>query len=174
VAIDQSKAFDKIDHDFMTLSYKFFGFGDNFINMMDTVGQNRRACIILDDGALSNYFSLDTGRPQGEILSPDQYNIGQQICLFKIELCPEIASIFNHFLRPRFAFEIGCNKLDSNKYFINESEGETSKAECFADDNNIITLRESKSIDTLFEILQKFGDLSGLYCNFKKKKTFLI
>ena len=37
---------------FMKECYKFFGFGDNFINMLETVGKNHTASIILDDGTV--------------------------------------------------------------------------------------------------------------------------
>jgi hypothetical protein len=46
----------------MTEVYKFFGFGDNFINIMDTIGTNRKASIIFDDGSISPEFDLETGR----------------------------------------------------------------------------------------------------------------
>jgi len=172
LSIDQSKAFDKIDHNFMTLCYEFFGFGNEFISMLDTVGTNRRACLIWDGGDLSEFFSLDTGRPQGEVLSPDQYNIGQQIALFKIELTPELIPVFQNFLGPERLLEIPNNRLECNKNFINESAKETNKCECFADDNNVIIKRSVAGIDKTFEILDDFGILSGLYCN--KLKSFLI
>jgi hypothetical protein len=38
---------------------------------------------------------LGSGFPQGNGPSPNQFNICEQILLFKIELCPEIRSIFN-------------------------------------------------------------------------------
>jgi len=125
LAIDQSKAFDKIDHDFMTLCYEFFGFGENFVSMLNCLGTNRRACLIWDEGDLSEFFSLDTGRPQGCILSPDQYNIGQQIALFKIELCPELRSVFLNFMGPETPLAIASTGHEANKNFILESAKET-------------------------------------------------
>jgi hypothetical protein len=103
-----AKAFDTLSHDFLFKTYKFFNFGPTFINMLQTVGKSRKACIILDDGKLSKNFDLDSGRPQGEILSPIQYNICNQILLFRIELDPTIKSIFNQVLGPKAPFPIEC------------------------------------------------------------------
>jgi hypothetical protein len=49
-----------------------------------------------EDGTISESFDLGTGRPQGDGPSPLQYNMGEQIVLLKIELDPEIASVFQH------------------------------------------------------------------------------
>ena len=70
LSIDYAKAFDTLSINFMKECYKFFGFGDNFINMLVTVGNMRTASIILDDGSYSKQFNLECGRPQGENLSP--------------------------------------------------------------------------------------------------------
>ena len=94
VAIDMAKAFDTLSHGFLSECYKFFGLGDYFINMIETVGRNRTTSIILDSGELSPAFNLETGRPQGEILSPNTYNIPNQILLFRIELDKNVASVF--------------------------------------------------------------------------------
>ena len=64
--------------------------------MLETVGNNRNASIIFDSGKMSDPIKLETGRPQGENLSPNQYNIGQQIVLFRIELDTNLTSVFQH------------------------------------------------------------------------------
>jgi hypothetical protein len=83
LSIDQSRAFDTISHKYMSEVYRFFGFGDEFINIMDTIGTGRTASIIYDDGSLSPEFDLETGRPQGDGPSPLQYNMGEEIVLLK-------------------------------------------------------------------------------------------
>ena len=103
LALDQSKAFDSIQHRYLRDTYKFFGFGDQFINTLTTITEGRNAFITYDDGTFSENFALEVGAPQGNPPSPVQYNIGEQILLFKIELDPRIASVFNHFLAPRGA-----------------------------------------------------------------------
>jgi hypothetical protein len=93
VAIDQAKAFDTISNRYMLEVYKFFGFQENMINLLTVLGSNRTATISFDDGSFSPEFNLERGRTQGNGPSPCEYNFGQQILLFKIELCPEVASV---------------------------------------------------------------------------------
>ena len=134
LSINYSKAFDTLSIKFLTECYTFLGFGPNFTNMLETVGRNRKASIILDDGQLSRQINLESGRPQGENLSLGQYNIGNQIILFRIELDPGVASVFQHFLAPRYSFPIVQNTSKINAKFANESNRETDKVEGFADD----------------------------------------
>jgi hypothetical protein len=101
VSIDQAKAFDTISNSFMLQAYKFFGFGPNMIKMLTVLGSGRSACIIFGGGQLSHPFPLERGRTQGNGPSPCEYNIGQQILLFKLEFCSEIQGIFNHMRVPR-------------------------------------------------------------------------
>jgi len=64
LSIDQSRAFDTISHKYMTEVFCFFGFGVNFIQILNTIGTNRSAAIIFEDGTLSRNFNLETGRTQ--------------------------------------------------------------------------------------------------------------
>ncbi len=58
VSVDQSRAFDTISHKYMAEVYKCFGFGKQFINMMDTLRNNRNASIIFEDGTVSEILIL--------------------------------------------------------------------------------------------------------------------
>jgi hypothetical protein len=99
LSIDTAKAFDTVSHRYMHLVYSFFGFGPKFIKLMETLGNNRTACIAFDDGSHSAEITLECGRAQGNTSSPVEYNMAQQIVLFKIELCPEVQSVYqNHFI----------------------------------------------------------------------------
>ena len=46
ITIDMAKAFDTLSHGFLSECFRFFGFGDYFINMIEAVGKNRTASII--------------------------------------------------------------------------------------------------------------------------------
>jgi hypothetical protein len=133
VSVDQSRAFDTISHKYMSEVYKFFGFGEQFVNMMDTLGNNRNALIIFEDGTISENFGLDTGRPQGDGPSPLQYNMGEEILLLKIELDPLVASVFQPALAPRFAMDLVPDPrrkgldADYNDHLCQESNRETHK-----------------------------------------------
>jgi hypothetical protein len=182
ISIDQAKAFDSINHKFMNEVYKFFGIGPNFRNMMATLCNNRTACLIYDDGSYSKNFPLEQGRPQGNGPSPLEYNMGQQILLFKIELDPKIQSVYTHFTvpRPEPAFlgidpaNVGDNPYRSInlRRFRNESRRETDKADGFADDCTITTVMEHSSLNRVKEFLISFGSISGLKCNMDK--TFIM
>jgi Reverse transcriptase (RNA-dependent DNA polymerase) len=101
LALDQEKAFDSVDHDFMTETYKFFGMGPNFIKMLNVLTTGRNASLMWDDGTQSDCFDLEGGNAQGNAPSPKQFNFGQQILLFKIEFSPALINIFMpRILRP--------------------------------------------------------------------------
>jgi exonuclease III len=174
VSIDMSKAFDTISHEFLSECYRFFNFGPVFTNMLETVGKNRSACILLDNGGISNSFPLNSGRPQGENLSPIQYNICNQIFLMKIELDPNIKSIVNAVFGPACPFPIPCNDFGYNKLFSEESCRETDKAEGFADDSTALILADQRSISFLEKSLVDFSEISGLSCNFEKSSITFI
>jgi hypothetical protein len=185
LSIDQAKAFDSVSHSYKTQVFKFFGFGPEFIHLLNTLCTNRTACVAFDDGSLSSNFDLDRGDAQGNTPSPILYNIARQIFLFKLELCPEIKTVFVNHLVPRpLAFvEAGVDgeadgeddeeaaahdhQLTSLE-FRNESRRETDKAEAFADDTTGLTLLELESLSKLKQALYDFGELSGLKCNVEK------
>jgi hypothetical protein len=99
------------------------------------------------------------------------YNIAQQIFLFKLELCPEIKSVFVNHLVPRMIAgpvdeEVEADaplariadRLDPDAdlrnpeddiCFRNESRKETDKAEGFADDTTGLTIFELESLAAL-------------------------
>ena len=160
VSIDQSKAFDSVSHEFMTKVYDFFGFGEKIKSWLKSIGTGRNACIILGQNTYSSCFDLGKGHAQGDSPSPLLYNFAAQILLFKIELDPDIKSIRPHKLLP------GPIKPDTP--FENESNRETDKSDCFADDNTVGTLFEYSCLKKLKEILEQFKILSGLKTNFEK------
>jgi len=180
LSVDQSRAFDTISHKYMEQVFKFFGFGPEFINIMNTIGTGRTASIIFEDGSLSKPFDLESGRPQGDGPSPLQYNMGEEILLLKIELDPEIASVFQHQLLPRFALDLvpdpkrGGVDADYNDHFSQESTRETDKADSFADDNSSTTLANFRSLSRLNEVVFNFGNFSGLKSNAEKTTLLQI
>jgi hypothetical protein len=93
VCVDQAKAFDSVDHTFMVKTFRFFGFGDKFISWLRTIGTNRKACIIFNNGEKGNLFNLLRGTAQGDCPSPIIYNICAQVLIFKIELTETIRRI---------------------------------------------------------------------------------
>ena len=169
VSIDQSKAFDSIYNDFCNDAFRFFGFGETFIEMMATLGTGRNAKIILEDGSLSDPVSLNRGRPQGDSPSPRQYNIGEQIVLLKIEFDDRIASVFTTQGAPR-PLE---HYFDEDK-ISNEVINGSDKTEAFADDTNVTCRQKSACLVALKEVLTDFSIISGLKCNLDKTCLMFI
>jgi hypothetical protein len=164
----------------MTEVFKFYGFGEHFIQILNTIGTNRTAAIIFEDGSLSQNFNLETGRTQGDGPSPLLYNMGEQILLLKIELDPGIASIFNHQLLPRFTMDLVPDpRLEGrdvmyNTHFAVESGRNTDKADSFADDNSTATLATLESLGNLKRYVNEFAIFSGLNSNAEKTTLMLI
>ncbi len=98
VSIDQSKAFDSVDHGFMEKVYQFFGFGERIQRWLKSIGTNRMACIQLENREISDTFNLDKGHAQGDSPSPLLYNLAAQIQIFKIELNDGIEQIKNEII----------------------------------------------------------------------------
>jgi Reverse transcriptase (RNA-dependent DNA polymerase) len=161
VAIDQSRAFDTISHAYMNMTYKFFGFGEHFINCLNTFGTNRTACILWEDGSYSETFGLGTGRTQGDGPSPLQYNFGEQTLIFKLELDPRIRPLVETVV-------LSARVPEPLPWFRSETGKKTRKVEALADDTTVITKNCRGSLAAIKENLSIFGQLSGLLCNFDK------
>ena len=142
------------------------GFGEKIKKWIKSIGTGRTACIILGQNSYSDKFNLGKGHAQGDSPSPLLYNFAVQILLFKIELDPKIESI-----RPRFLLP---GPIKPSKLFKNESNRETDKSDCFADDNTVATLFEFASLHRLKEILSAFRTLSGLSINYEKTAIMRI
>ena len=159
ISIDQKKAFDSILHSYCNDAFAFFGFGENFIHMMNTLSTGRTARIILDNGKLSRPITLERGRPQGDSPSPRQYNIGEQVLLLKIDLDPRLTSVFS----------TPClEKISGELFYPN------CKSEAFADDTNTILRQVFEVAQSLVTILNDFETISGLGCNIEKSAIMFI
>ena len=64
--IDIQKAFDSVNHQFLTLALKRYGFGKTFIKRVKTLLNNQESCII-NEGFSTKYFKLDKGTRQEPI-----------------------------------------------------------------------------------------------------------
>ena len=68
VTADIQKAFDSVNHQFLTLALKRYGFGKTFIKWIKTLLNNQESCII-NGGITTKYFKLDKGTHQGDPIS---------------------------------------------------------------------------------------------------------
>jgi hypothetical protein len=180
LSIDQTRAFDTISHKYMNEVFRFFGFGENFTKILNTIGTGRSAAIIFEDGSLSKNFNLETGRTQGDGPSPLLYNMGEQILLLKIELDPGISSVYQHQIVPRFVMDLVPDpKLKGrdasyNSQLAVESDRCTDKADSFADDNSTATTADAASLGNLKNMVEEFAIFSGLHSNADKTTLLQI
>jgi hypothetical protein len=162
VAVDMAKAFDTLSHGFMLEVFRFLNFGPNLIRWLRLYGENRKACIILDNNELSESFALERCRAQGDNISPNTFNFADQILIWKIELDPNVAGVWQNF---RIPIEINAN---DTSFFACEANRETNKNESMADDNTTLALLTTENLGELRRILDEFGNISGLRCNYDK------
>jgi exonuclease III len=159
LAVDMAKAFDSLNHDYIKAVYRFFGMGEGIIKWLNLLGHRRQACIIMGDSSFSGTFDLETGRAQGDNLSPNIFNFCEQILIFKLELDNNILCI----PRPtpaQIAVEEEVYSVEVNRL--------TQKNESLADDNTVLTLIQRDSLLSIKTALEKFSVISGLHCNFDK------
>jgi len=172
VAVDMAKAFDTLSHGYLTEVFKFFKFGPNMIKWLNLLGTNRTACIILDDCSYSRNFDLGRGRAQGDNISPNTFDFGDQILIFKIEMDPQVSAVWQHLQPPNnnHLLQAEHHQMpDANTdFFRNESRRETGKNESLADDNTTLTILDYSNLHRLREILDEFARISGLHCNYDK------
>jgi len=164
ISIDMAKAFDSVAHPYLSKVYEFFGFGERIQKWLRTIGTNRNASIILENGELSAPFNLRRGTAQGDSPSPFIYNLAAQILIWKIELDNTIKGVYPTV--PNLPLQPGEN-LNSD-FFAYESNRETYKNESFADDANNFVLLEFESLFALKKVLLDFKNLSGFECNVEK------
>jgi hypothetical protein len=101
--------------------FGFLNFGENAKKWLKLYGENRTACIILDDESYSKSFDLERSRAQGDNISPNTFNFADQILIWKIELDVNITGIWQNFrIRP------GIGQIN-NDFFAHELERQTSR-----------------------------------------------
>ena len=69
---DIGKAFDSVDHTFIFITLKKFGFGPDFIQWVKTLLNRPESCV-MNNGKSTGYFGLERGTRQGDPLSPYIY-----------------------------------------------------------------------------------------------------
>jgi hypothetical protein len=153
--VDFVKAFDSIEHSFISKAMGFFGFGDILTGMVTTLLNNRRACIDLGSGH-GEYFPIARGAPQGDRSSPYIFIICIEILILKLE-CDETGNVK------------GIERGGVNQLRNRDSDG---LLEAFGDDLTVQFQWSLLALGRIFVILNEFGSISGLIIN--KSKTNLM
>ena len=146
LSLDFQKAFDSLEWSFMLRALESFNFGQSFISWIKLIYNEVSSCII-NDGHTSGYFKISRGVRQGDPLSA---------FLFIIAL-----ELLSHAIRED-------NRIEGIK--IGNSE---TKLIQFADDTSPI-LKDKRSIQPLFDLLNLFAKVSGLKINVEKTEVMWI
>ena len=141
--IDLEKAFDSLEWNFMFNCLETFGFGNSLIRWVETFYSNISSCII-NNGTFSANFELGRGVRQGDPLSPYLFVIAIAILAAAIRTSTDIKGI----------------KLESEEWKIVQ----------YADDLTAF-LSDLHSVRSLFILLDRFEQLSGLKVNYTKTEA---
>ena len=90
--LDQEKAFDRIEWDWLYATLKQFNFGDRFIDWLTTLYKDAKSSI-LTNGVQSAYFDISRGIRQGDSLSALLYIVQFEPLAEKIRQSESIEGI---------------------------------------------------------------------------------
>ena len=150
LALDYKKAFDSISKEYLLQCFKIFGFGDDFIQWVETLMSKTESAVI-HCGWISEFFPVLSGVRQGCPFSCVAFILGVEIMALKIRQCSDIEGIK-----------------------IPTIDGTISvKIQLYADDNTLFP-KDSNDIHCMLGIVNAFSVFSGLYLNFDKTEGMWI
>jgi ribonuclease HI/exonuclease III len=147
VELDQEKAYDKINHNYLWEILKRFGIPEHFINIVKTLYNNANTRVIIN-GVISTPYQVNRGVRQGDPLS---------CLLFDLAIEPLASTLRNSNLEG-YRIPNLPNKLITN---------------LFADDTSVY-LRENDNFSELQEILTDWCKASGAKFNIAKTEIIPI
>ena len=142
MSLDAQKAYDSVDHVYISNTLKAYGFPDNFISAVNVLHNNHQAQEQVN-GFLSNPFSIRRGVKQGDALS---------CALFIIAIDPLIQNIEMNQNIPALSLTANCN----------------IKTLAYADDIAIISENSNDAFNNIFAEYGKLTKTSGLTLNADK------
>ena len=148
VSIDQEKAFDKVDREFLYQIMKKLGYSNAFINFVKKIYQNTES-IIANNGFLSSPFPLTRGVRQGCPLSLLLYIINGEVINLNVKSNPEIVGY----------------PTPNQKQPLTLSQ--------YADDTNFFVMTE-KSITEILIFSKKYEMATGATINLSKTKIMTL
>ena len=89
VTMDIEKALDSLDHTFLISVLKMFGFGNNFVNWIETLISKQESCVI-NDGNTTQYFHLERGAHQGDPISAYIFILALEVLSFLVRNIKDI------------------------------------------------------------------------------------
>ncbi|CAC5423436.1 unnamed protein product [Mytilus coruscus] len=148
IKVDQEKAFDKVDHDYLFQVLEKFGFGPKFIQWINIFYKNVNSSV-KGNGLLTKYVKLNNSIKQG---------------------CPD-STLLCVFVAEPLGQAIIKNKNIKGVVIPNSNKG--AKMFQHADDTNIFTA-DKISIKETFRILNLYSEASGATINKQKSEILCI
>ena len=95
--MDREKAFDSLDHTFVISVLKKFGFGNNFVNWIETLISKQESCII-NGSNTTQHFHLERGARQGDPILAYIFILALEVLSFLVRNNKDIKglNIFDH------------------------------------------------------------------------------
>ena len=146
ICIDFKKAFDTVSRDFLFKTLEAFGFGNSFIQWVHTFYKNISSCV-LNNGFSTAPFSVERGVRQGDPLSAYLFIMVLEILCISIRRSKDIQGI-----------TVGTQEI---------------KLGLFADDLTGY-LKNDHSLKKFMELVEAFGECSGLKINLDKSEVMIL
>lgn len=147
--LDQEKAFDRVDRNFLLNTLKRFGFGPVFQWWISTLYCNAKMKVLVN-GFLTDDIPLERGVRQGDPLSPLLYS-----------LCAEV---------------LACNIRENNLIkgsLLPGAKGTHFNIGQYADDSNCF-VKDVSSLQKLFQLLRKYELGTGAKLNVNKTEAMWL
>ena len=154
VSLDAKKAFDSVDHKYITETLRAYGFGEEFINTFNILYKDISAKILVN-GFLSESINIKRGVKQGDSLS---------CAIFIICIDPLLRNINNS------TKIIGINPCRN----LHTKQSRKLKACAYADDISVVCIDEKKSIQEIFNEYSRLTIRSGLELNADKTEILRL
>lgn len=146
IFLDQEKAFDRVDHDFLFKTMEAFGIGKGFIKWVQVLYCNASTQIKIN-GFLTERIPLNRGLRQGCPLSPLLYVIVIELLALQFRNNPNLVG-----------FKIGGEKIISLHYA----------------DDAIITITQNQCFKEVIKDLQLYEEATGAKVNYGKTKGLWV
>ena len=146
ISIDAEKAFDKIQHRFITKTLQKMGIEGTYLNIIKAIYDKPTTSIVLS-GEKLKAFPLRSGARQGCPLSPLLFNIVLEVLATAVREGKEIKGI-----------QIGKEEV---------------KLSLFANDMILYIENPKDATRKLLELINEFGEVAGYKINTQKSLAFL-